>query len=64
MPNAESTPVVTHIRVAALSLAVAVVLLAVKSYAWVLTGSQAIFSDAAESIVNVVAAAFAFRVLA
>ena len=64
MPHADPTPVVTHTRVAALSLAVAVVLLAVKSYAWVLTGSQAIFSDAAESIVNVVAAAFAFRVLA
>jgi cation diffusion facilitator family transporter len=59
-----AAPASAHTRLAALSLAVAVVLLAVKSYAWLLTGSQAIFSDAAESIVNVVAAAFAFRVLA
>lgn len=58
------TPAAAHTRLAALSLGVAVVLLGVKSYAWLLTGSQAIFSDAAESIVNVVAAAFAFRVLA
>jgi cation diffusion facilitator family transporter len=64
VPTAAGTPAAAHTRLAALSLAVAVVLLGVKSYAWLLTGSQAIFSDAAESIVNVVAAAFAFRVLA
>lgn len=38
-------------------------LLGVKVWAWALTGSQAIFSDALESIVNVVAAACAFVVL-
>lgn len=64
MTNAVPVPAAAHTRIAALSLGVAVVLLGVKSYAWLLTGSQAIFSDAAESIVNVVAAAFAFRVLA
>lgn len=63
MTSAAGTPAAAHTRLAALSLAVAVILLAVKSYAWLLTGSQAIFSDAAESIVNVVAAAFALRVL-
>ncbi|PWU23726.1 MAG: cation transporter [Candidatus Rokuibacteriota bacterium] len=42
-----------------LSLAVAVVLLAAKYQAYLLTGSTAILSDALESIVNVVAAVFA-----
>jgi cation diffusion facilitator family transporter len=45
-------------------LVVAVGLLAVKFWAYALTGSQAIFSDALESIVNVTAAAFALGVLA
>jgi cation diffusion facilitator family transporter len=54
----------SHTRVAALSLVVAVVLLAVKFWAWQLTGSQAIFSDALESIVNVLAACFALAVVA
>jgi cation diffusion facilitator family transporter len=53
----------SHTRVAAASLVVAVVLLGVKFWAWELTGSQAIFSDALESIVNVVAAAAALLVL-
>ena len=48
-----------EIRAARLSLAVAVVLLAVKMCAWLLTGSAAILSDALESIINVVAAGFA-----
>jgi cation diffusion facilitator family transporter len=39
------------------------VLMAVKFWAWARTGSQAIFSDALESIVNVVAAAFALGVV-
>ena len=42
-----------------LSLAVAVVLLGAKTYASVLTGSSAIYSDAAESVVHVFAVAFA-----
>lgn len=46
-------------RAAVLSLVVGAVLLAVKFGAWWLTGSTAVLSDALESIVNVVAAAFA-----
>jgi cation diffusion facilitator family transporter len=42
-----------------LSLAVAVVLLGAKTYASVVTGSSAIYSDAAESVVHVFAVAFA-----
>ena len=45
------------------SLVVAVLLLGVKFYAYHRTSSQAIFSDALESIVNVVAAAFSLAVL-
>jgi cation diffusion facilitator family transporter len=46
-------------RAAAGALLVAVVLLGAKFFAYLLTGSAAIFSDALESIVNVAAAAFA-----
>ncbi|MFO1032292.1 MAG: cation diffusion facilitator family transporter [Planctomycetota bacterium] len=53
-----------HTGLALVSLVVAVLLLGVKFYAYHRTGSQAIFSDALESIVNVVAAAFALGVLA
>jgi len=42
-----------------LSLAIGLGLLVVKVVAWLLTGSSAIFSDAAESVVHVVAVAFA-----
>lgn len=42
-----------------LSLAVAVVLLVAKGFASVVTGSTAIYSDAAESVVHVLAVAFA-----
>ena len=42
-----------------LSLAVGVFMLAGKTTAYLLTGSAAIFSDAAESVVHVVAVAFA-----
>ncbi len=45
-----------HVGIAGLSLIAAIVLMAVKFWAWSLTGSQAVFSDALESIVNVVAA--------
>lgn len=46
-------------RAAMLSLIVAVLLLGIKFFAYFLTRSTAIFSDALESIVNVVAASFA-----
>ncbi len=46
-------------RAAARSLAVAVLLLAVKLAAWLVTGSAAVLSDALESVVNVAAAALA-----
>lgn len=52
-----------HTGAAALSLVAAVVLLGVKFWAYFLTGSQAVFSDALESIVNVVAAAVALWVV-
>jgi cation diffusion facilitator family transporter len=46
-------------RAAMLALVVSVVLLSAKFFAYLLTGSAAIFSDALESIVNVAAAGFA-----
>src|SRR5687768_15280160 len=45
-------------RAAILTLVVAIVLFIVKLVAWWLTGSAAVFSDAMESIVNVIAAVF------
>ena len=48
-----------RLRAGLLSLTVSAVLLAAKFYAYGLTGSTAILSDALESIVNVVAAVFA-----
>lgn len=54
----------THTWVALVSFVVAIVLLAVKFWAYSATGSQAVLGDALESIVNVVAAGFAFGVLA
>ena len=45
-------------RAATVALLVSVVLLGAKFFAYLLTGSAAIFSDALESIVNVAAAAF------
>ncbi len=53
-----------HTAVAAVSLGVAVVGFGIKSWAYLLTGSQAVLSDALESIVNIVAAGFAFLVMA
>ena len=50
-------------RIAAGSIAVGVAVLALKSTAWALTGSAALFSDAAESLVNVAAAAIALAAL-
>jgi len=46
-------------RAAAISLTVGTLLLLLKLGGWLLTGSTAIMSDALESVVNVVAAAFA-----
>jgi cation diffusion facilitator family transporter len=48
-----------ELRVAAWSLALAVTLLGVKAAAWWLTRSTALWSDAVESVVNVVAGALA-----
>lgn len=57
-------PPKSHTGIAAFAVVVAVALLAIKFWAYALTGSQAIFSDALESIVNVVAGAFALGVVA
>jgi cation diffusion facilitator family transporter len=53
-----------RIRAGLTSLAVSAVLLVAKYWAFLLTGSTAILSDALESIVNVVAALFALSALA
>jgi cation diffusion facilitator family transporter len=47
-------------RAAVLAVATGAALMGVKVLAWRLTGSSAVFSDAAESLVNVVASLFAF----
>jgi cation diffusion facilitator family transporter len=49
----------TELRWAGISLAVGIVLLAIKLVAYFLTRSQAIFSDALENVANVVTAGFA-----
>jgi cation diffusion facilitator family transporter len=54
----------SHTGIALVAVVIAVALLAIKFWAYALTGSQAIFSDALESIVNVIAGAFALGVLA
>ena len=51
------------LTLAAASIAVGLVVLALKACAWWLTGSAALFSDAAETVVNVVAASLAFGAL-
>jgi len=50
-------------RIAAGSIALGAVVLALKLAAWWVTGSAALFSDAAESVVNVAASATAFAAL-
>ncbi len=50
-------------RIAAGSIVVGLSVLALKAAAWQITGSAALFSDAAESVVNVVAAMVAFAAL-
>ena len=47
-------------RLAGWSIAVALLVLGLKAFAWYVTGSAALFSDAAESIVNVIAAMVAW----
>jgi cation diffusion facilitator family transporter len=54
-----STPVKEEKRALTLSLVVGIVLMAIKFTAYGMTGSTAIFSDALEGIVNVMASAFA-----
>lgn len=58
-----SSDVKIRVRAGVISLVVGVVLLGVKLVAYFLTGSQAILSDALESIVNIVAALFAVAAL-
>ena len=48
------------LRAAGLSVFVGIALMAAKFVAWRLTGSAAVLSDAAESIINVAASIFAF----
>ena len=50
-------------RLIALSIAVAILTIALKTTAWLITGSVGLLSDAAESLVNLVAAVFAFGAL-
>lgn len=49
-----------QMRLVTLSLVTGIVLMLIKFIAYFITGSNAIFSDAAESIVNVVASGFAY----
>ena len=64
-PAAETLPDDALARRASwLSLVVSVILLIVKFWGYRMTGSQAVFSDAMETIVNVVAAMLAIAVLA
>jgi cation diffusion facilitator family transporter len=66
--DAESTARVTAAsqerRAATLALAAGIAIMATKFVAWRLTGSSAVYSDAVESIVNVVAGAFALWAIA
>ncbi len=50
-------------RIAAGSIGLGLVVLGLKLAAWAVTGSAALFSDAAESVVNVAAAVVAFAAL-
>jgi len=63
MPNTAQTPPASVARMAMWSILVAVAVLALKLVAWRLTGSVALYSDALESIVNVVSALVAWWAL-
>jgi cation diffusion facilitator family transporter len=52
-----------RMRAAALSLAVGILMLGIKMYAYLITGSAAIFSDALESVVHVAAVVFMYWML-
>lgn len=52
-----------QLRPAAISIGVGLVVLALKGTGWWLTGSAALYSDATETVVNVVASAIAFQAL-
>ena len=60
MPQGKEIPL--H-RYAWISVGAAITTLAIKSYAYILTQSVGIFSDALESLVNLTAALFAVRIL-
>ncbi|MFZ8452910.1 cation transporter, partial [Staphylococcus aureus] len=67
MTSSKSSPAISVTLVAAASIVVAVVVTGIKFVAYELTGSVALYSDALESIVNVVtavAALIAIRVSA
>jgi len=53
----------TILRISKLSILGSIVIFGVKSYAFLITGSVALRSDAIESVVNIVAALFAFGAL-
>jgi divalent metal cation (Fe/Co/Zn/Cd) transporter len=59
MTTSDRTVVRHEIRLAAAAVLLGVALLAIKFTAYILTGSAAIYSDALESIVNVLASGFA-----
>ncbi len=50
-------------RIAAGTIVVGIIVLAMKAFAWRLTGSAALYSDALESVVNVLASVIAFGAL-
>ena len=56
-------PASPTVRLATESIVLGVVVLALKAGAWSVTGSAALFSDAAETLVNVAAAAMALYAL-
>ncbi len=62
MPQSKSSAKAT-VNTAAISFVVSIFVLALKYYAYLKTGSAAILSDAAESIVNVLASAMALFVM-
>ena len=61
--NAAETRRRRLIRLVALSIAAAIATIALKTTAWLLTGSVGLLSDAAESVVNLVAAVVAMLAL-
>jgi len=58
-PRSDRRGLASETRAIQMSLVVGVILLGIKSWAYFITRSQAIFSDALENVVNVLASAFA-----